>query len=113
MFAAVGFYCLSMAHAHDHHGGHDYHDPGGHHFVVLRKMAPVALLLLGLILTTIGAFIASNAVIISNDQAQRLSETDWDHNQALKDSLLDQSRSAQCGLRFIFVGTILQIVGTV
>jgi hypothetical protein len=74
--------------------------------------AAVALLVVGLALTAIGALVAAKAVIISSNKAQILSGTDWGHNQALRNSLIEQSRSARFGLLLVFAGTIFQVVGT-
>jgi hypothetical protein len=64
--------------------------------------------LLGLILTGVGAFITALAVIISDKQADELSGTYFDGNEALRTALLQQSRSASKGLWFVVVGTGLQ-----
>jgi hypothetical protein len=64
--------------------------------------------LFGLLLTGLGAFVTARSVIISNDQATTLSGG-YFGGKALRDALLDQSRSAQIGLYCIFVGTLSQI----
>jgi hypothetical protein len=70
------------------------------------------LILLGLLLTAVGAGIAAKAVIISDEQATRLAGPNLGGNNALADSLKAQSRRAKNGLRMILGGTILQIMGT-
>lgn len=69
-------------------------------------------LLLGLVLTALGAGIAAKAVIITGSQANQLAATKWDLNQELKDALLNQSHKAKWGLIIIVIGTALQIAGT-
>jgi hypothetical protein len=76
-------------------------------------VAAVVFLLLGLALTGIGAWVAAKAVIISSEQAQELSATKWNANEALRESLIAQSRSAQRGLWLIVFGTFFQVIGTV
>ena len=78
----------------------------------MLKFAVISCLLTGLVLTTVGAAITATSVIISDDQAEKLSTTNWDSNKALKQSLIDQSRSARCGLWIIVAGTIIQVIGT-
>ena len=50
--------------------------------------------LFDLLLTGLGAFVATRSVIISKEQAKSLSGTYWNGNEALRDALLAQSRSA-------------------
>ena len=50
--------------------------------------------LFGLLLTGLGAFVAARSVIISKEQAKSPSGTYWNSNEALRDALLAQSRSA-------------------
>jgi hypothetical protein len=50
--------------------------------------------LFGLSLTGLGAFVAGRSVIISKEQAKSQSGTYWNGNEALRDALLAQSRSA-------------------
>jgi hypothetical protein len=76
------------------------------------KMISALLLLAGLGLTGIGAWIAAGSVIITEKQADRLSATKWNGNQDLKASLLSQSRSAKNGLGLIVGGTALHDAGT-
>ena len=75
-------------------------------------MLATGFMLVGLLLTWIGAFIAAKAVIITNEQADILSGTYFDGNNALKDSLIRQSNSAKTGLSLIAAGTGLQFIGT-
>ena len=76
------------------------------------KIIEAVALLTGLVLTSVGAFVAAKAVIINKEQAEILSGTYYNGNNALKDSLLNQSRNAKYGLWLVGFGTILQIVGT-
>jgi hypothetical protein len=69
-------------------------------------------LLLGLVLTALGAGIAAKAVIISGSQANQLAAAKWDSNQELKDALLNKSHKARRGLIIIVIGAALQIAGT-
>ena len=50
--------------------------------------------LFGLLLTGLGAFVAARSVTISKEQAKSQSGTYWNGNEALRDALLAQSRSA-------------------
>jgi hypothetical protein len=68
-------------------------------------MLETALNLAGLLLTAGGAFVAARAVIISDKQAELLSGTYWDGNNALRDALMAQSRSARNGLLCVVFGT--------
>jgi hypothetical protein len=54
--------------------------------------------------------VAARAVIISDKQAELLSGTYWDGNNALRDALMKQSRSARNGLMCVGIGTALQVV---
>ena len=76
-------------------------------------MIEAELNLVGLLLTAIGAFVASRAVIISHEQATQLSMQTYSGNNALRDALLAQSRAARRGLSFIVGGTGLQIVALI
>ena len=49
--------------------------------------------LFGLLLTGLGAFVAARSVTISKEQAKSPSGTNWS-NEALRDALLAQRRSA-------------------
>jgi hypothetical protein len=63
--------------------------------------------LCGLLFTAGGAFVTAWAVIISDEQANLLSGTYWNGNEALRKAFLDQSRNA--GLICVGFGTLLQI----
>jgi hypothetical protein len=76
------------------------------------KLFAVVCLLVGLGLTTWGAFTASSAVIISREQAKHIAETNWGANQQLEDSLVAQSKQAKKGLQRVMCGTVLQFIGT-
>ncbi len=65
-------------------------------------MIETGLNLVGLVLTGIGAFITSRNVIITEEQATRLSGTRLVVNMALHDALLAQSRAARNGLLLLF-----------
>jgi len=77
------------------------------------KMAATACVLVGLVMTAVGAGIAAKAVIITQSQARELAATKWNENEQLKSALLDQSRKAKWGLITIVIGTALQILGTI
>jgi hypothetical protein len=72
----------------------------------------MVLLLVGLVITAIGAGVAAKAVMVTDEQANELGATKWDSNTALIESIKDQSRSARNGLILIVIGTVFQIVGT-
>jgi hypothetical protein len=76
------------------------------------RQAAIWISLFGLLLTGIGAFVATRAVIISERQATDLASTKWDMNVQLRNSLLDQSKSARNGLALVVVGTVFQVIGT-
>jgi hypothetical protein len=76
------------------------------------RQAAVWISLFGLLLTGVGAFVAARAVIISERQATDLATTKWDINAELRNSLLDQSKSARNGLALVVVGTVFQVIGT-
>jgi hypothetical protein len=71
-----------------------------------------AFLLLGLVMTVVGAYVASDAVVVTEDQATDIARTDW-HSLPLRRALLDQSRMARNGLRLVMAGAVLQAIGTV
>ena len=73
----------------------------------------IAILVVGLLMTILGAWRTASAVIIDKKTADALAGTYWGSNLALKQALLDQSRAASCGLKLIVFGSALQIVGTV
>jgi hypothetical protein len=65
--------------------------------------------LVGLLLTAVGAAVAAFGVLISKKAAAELSGTRWDENIALKAALLKQSRTTAAGLALISTGTFLQM----
>src|SRR5262249_55303036 len=69
--------------------------------------------LVGLALTAIGAGLAAWNVIITPEQAEALSGTYYNGNNALRDALLAQSRGARTGLWFVVAGTALQAVALI
>lgn len=80
---------------------------------MIHKIIELVFTLGGLLLTTIGAAIAAKAVIITDEQADLFSGKYYDDSKGLRDSLMSQSRNAKVGLLLIFVGTLLQIFGTI
>jgi predicted lysophospholipase L1 biosynthesis ABC-type transport system permease subunit len=78
---------------------------------VLYDWAP-AILILGLVLAAVGAGVAARAVILTQLQADALASTQRNVNDALRDALLQQSRTAALGLGLVALGTIVQIAGT-
>ncbi len=76
-------------------------------------MLETALNLAGLLLTAGGAFVAAHAVIITDKQAELLSGTYFDGNEAMRDALMKQSRSARNGLMCVVAGTVLQAAALV
>ena len=72
-----------------------------------------ALNLAGLLLTAWGAFVAARNVIISREQAELLSGTYFNGNNALRDALIAQSRGARNGLLCVVAGTALQTAALV
>jgi hypothetical protein len=71
------------------------------------------LLIIGLLLTAVGAWVAARAVMITDDQAKQLGTTKWESNADFIESLKAQSRAAHVGLYLIVAGTVLQIIGTI
>jgi hypothetical protein len=69
------------------------------------------LLILGLVVSLVGAAWAAWAVVIDESTADKLSATMWGQNPELKKSLLKQSRAARNGLVLVAIGSIIQIVG--
>jgi hypothetical protein len=65
--------------------------------------------LVGLLLTAVGAAVAASGVIINREVAAELSGTYWNETLALKAALLKQSRTAAAGLALISIGTFLQM----
>jgi hypothetical protein len=76
------------------------------------RQAAIWISLFGLLLTGVGAFAAARAVIISEKKATDLASTKWDMNMELRNSLLDQSKSARNGLALVVLGTLFQVIGT-
>lgn len=72
-------------------------------------MTPLDLNVIGLVLSTVGAAIAAFAVILTDDQAEKLSGTYYNGNKALKESLLHQSRKAKQGLMLVMLGFAFQM----
>jgi hypothetical protein len=70
-----------------------------------------ALLIVGLLVSLIGAGLAAWAVVIDESTADKLAATNWGHNPELKKALLKQSRAARNGLVLVALGSIIQIVG--
>jgi hypothetical protein len=77
------------------------------------KRVAAGLVLLGLILTVVGAAIAASGVILSPEHAKELASTKWGENDELRVALLDQSARAMWGLIVIAIGTGMQLVGTI
>src|SRR6516164_4323554 len=77
------------------------------------KRVAAGLLVVGLILTAVGAGIAASGVILTEKQATELASTKWDLNVELRDALLDQSTTAMWGLIFILIGTVMQLAGVI
>ena len=71
------------------------------------------LLLLGLFVTAASAWIAAEGVILTERHATELASAKWDLNVELRDALLAQSAKAKWGLRFVVLGTFLQVFGTI
>lgn len=71
----------------------------------------VLLVVGGLVVSGLGAWWTSQAVIIDEKTADALSGTVWNQNQALKQALLEQSRAAEDGLYVIAIGSLLQVAG--
>jgi hypothetical protein len=78
-----------------------------------RKCIATVLLVLGLVLTAVGAGIAASGVILTQTQATELANTKWGMNVELRDALLDQSARAKWGLITVAIGTVMQLAGTV
>jgi hypothetical protein len=76
------------------------------------RQAAIWISLFRLLLTGVGAFIAARAVITSERQATALASAKWDINVGLRNSLLDQSKTARNGLALVVVGTVFQVIGT-
>jgi hypothetical protein len=84
------------------------------------KVMFTALVLVGLLLTLVGAMIAARAIIITPSQAieigvSRIAADKMEDNIDLPavQNLLKQSRAAAVGLALVAFGTLLQITGTV
>ena len=72
-----------------------------------------ALLILGLLVSLLGAGWAASAVVIDEKTADQLAATKWDQNAELKQALLDQSRAARDGLILVAFGSVIQIGGVI
>jgi hypothetical protein len=66
-------------------------------------------ILIGLLLTAVGAAVAAFGVILSRKTAAELSETSWEQNGALKASLRNQSLTVAAGLALVSTGTFVQM----
>jgi uncharacterized membrane protein len=75
-------------------------------------MVAAGLVLAGLLLTALGIAVAARAVTIDEKTAADLAGIRLDRNRELEASLIAQSRSARRGLWTIFLGTVLQALGT-
>ena len=78
---------------------------------LLYDWAP-AILILGLVLTAVGAGVAARAVLLTRPQAEAIASTQWNRNET-RDAILRQSRAAAWGLGLLTLGTIVQIAGTI
>jgi len=70
------------------------------------------LIIIGLVMTMLGAAVAARSVLITEEQANAISATKWRMNAHHRDNLVAQSRSARHGLWTVALGTLLQIMGT-
>jgi uncharacterized membrane protein len=70
----------------------------------------IVLMLLGLLITAIGAGIAAWAVMLTDDQAKLFGTTMWGGNAAFVEGLKKQSRNARWGFILVAIGTVLQFV---
>jgi uncharacterized membrane protein len=75
-------------------------------------MVAAGLVLAGLLLTAVGIALAARAITIDQETAAALAGIRLDRNRALEANLIAQSRAARRGLWTIFVGTVLQALGT-
>jgi hypothetical protein len=78
----------------------------------LYDWAP-AILILGRVLSGVGAGVAARAVLLTRPQADALASTQGNTNEALRDAILRQSRAAAWGLGLLALGTMVQIAGTI
>jgi hypothetical protein len=65
--------------------------------------------LVGLLLTAVGAAVAASGVMINKEVVAELSGTWRNEKIALKAALLKQSRTAAAGLALISAGTFIQM----
>lgn len=77
------------------------------------RQVPLILIVIGLLVTTVGAAWAAASGIMSKQIATELASTKWDMNEDLRRSLIRQSRDARNGLILVGIGSILQIVGVI
>ena len=75
-------------------------------------MVAAGLVLAGLALTAVGIVVAARAITIDEATAAALAGIRLDRNRALEANLIAQSRAARRGLWTIFIGTVLQALGT-
>ena len=75
-------------------------------------MVAAGLVLVGLLLTALGIAVAAKAVTIDEETAAALAGIRLDRNRALEAQLIAQSRAVRRGLWMIFLGTLLQALGT-
>jgi uncharacterized membrane protein len=68
--------------------------------------------LIGLLLTATGVFIAARAVTIDESTAAAIAAIRLNKDRDLEASLIVQSRAARRGLWLVFLGTLLQALGT-
>jgi hypothetical protein len=68
--------------------------------------------LIGLLMTGLGIGLAARAVNIDEETAAAIAAIRLDRNRDLEATLIVQSRAARRGLWTIFVGTMLQALGT-
>jgi hypothetical protein len=85
---------------------------GGRGFFSWKRVA-AGLVLLGLILTAVGAGVAAWGVILTPEHATELASMKWNMNEELKAALLDQSAKARWGLIIVVIGTVMQLAGTI
>ena len=75
-------------------------------------LVAAGLVLAGLLFTAAGIAVAARGVTIDQETAAALAGIRLDRNRTLEAHLIAQSRAVRRGLWTIFLGTVLQALGT-
>lgn len=77
-----------------------------------KKWIGVSLTLIGLAIATIGTWITVRNLSVSREQSKKVTAATYGGNTEAADSVYRQGRDASIGLKWIGVGFVFQLAGT-